>query len=118
MPLTKEQKNKEQISTFLAYNNISPEGAMGFNKFEIAYHVGENRLFREETPVIFNILGTSEINMLLPEINDIEFETQAKISQHDFHFNDDDETLTITSNESTKHNEEYKIVIHSLYLDF
>jgi len=117
MSLTKEEKNKEAISTFLAYNGITPETAMGYHKFETAYHVGENRIFREMTPVIFHIHTPSPVNVILPEINDIEFETQFKISQEDFHFDDDNETLVITSEKSDKHNEGYKILVHSLYLD-
>lgn len=117
MPHTKEQLNKEAISTFLAYNGITPETAMGYHKFEVAYHVGGSRIFREMTPVIFQIHTPSDINVVLPEINDIEFETQLKISQQDFHFDDDNETLVITGDTSDKHNQNYKILIHSLYLD-
>ncbi|MDF1876308.1 hypothetical protein JHD47_00575 [Sulfurimonas sp. SAG-AH-194-L11] len=117
MSLTKEEVNKEAISTFLAWNAITPETAMGFNKFEVAYHVGDSRVFREMTPVIFHIHTPSAINVILPEINDIEFETQFKLSQEDFHFDDDNETLVITSYKSEKHDQNYKILIHSLYLD-
>ena len=118
MSLTKEEKNKEAISTFLAYNNISPQSAMGYNKFETTYYVGKNRIFREETPIVFNILGENDINVLLPEINGIEFEAELKSSEQSFHFNEEDETLTIMSDDSTKHNESYTIVISSIYLDF
>jgi len=104
MSLTKEEQNKEAISTFLAYNGITPETAMGYHKFEVAYHVGESRLFREMTPVIFHIDRPSSINVILPEINDIEFETQLKITEQDFHFDDDNETLVITGDNSEKHN--------------
>jgi len=117
MPDTKEQKNKEAINTFLAYNGITPETAMGYHKFETAYHVGSKRIFREMTPIIFNIHMPSDINVLLPEINDIEFETQFKIAHHDFQFDDDNETLVITGDTSKKHNQNYKILVHSLYLD-
>ncbi|HIP20082.1 MAG TPA: hypothetical protein EYG70_03055 [Sulfurimonas sp.] len=117
MSLTKEEQNKEAISTFLAWNAITPETAMGFNKFEVAYHVGESRIFREMTPVIFHIDRPSTINVILPEINNIEFETELAISQQTFHFDDDNETLVITDNISDKHNQNYKILIHSLYLD-
>ena len=118
MSFTKEEKNKEEMSAFLAYNSIDPQSAMGYNKFETTYYVGENRIFREETPIIFNILGRSDIDVLLPEINAIEFETELKIAEQNFHFNEEDETLSIFSDESTKHNEGYKIVISSVYLDF
>ena len=118
MSLTKEQKNKDEITTFLNYNNIDINNAMGYNKFETTYYVGNTRMFREEMPVIFNIVGTNDVNMLLPEINDIEFETEFKITEEVFHFDEDYETLIITSPNSTKHNEDYKIVISSIYLDF
>ncbi|SFV53717.1 hypothetical protein MNB_SM-4-390 [hydrothermal vent metagenome] len=117
MSLTKEEINKEAISTFLAWNAITPETAMGFHKFEVAYHVGDERIFREMTPVIFNIHTPCDIHVVLPEINDIEFETQLKMTQQTLHFDDDNETLVITGDESTKHNQSYKILIHSLYLD-
>jgi len=117
MSLTKEEINKEAISTFLAWNAITPETAMGFNKFEVAYHVGNDRIFREMTPVIFQIHTPTDINVLLPEINDIEFETQLKMTQQTFHFDDDNETLVITGDTSDKHNQNYKILVHSLYLD-
>ncbi len=117
MSQTKEEINKEAISTFLAWNAITPETAMGYHKFEVAYHVGESRIFREMTPVIFHIDRPSNINVILPEINDIEFETQLKISQQNFHFDDDNETLVITGDTSEKHEHNYKILIHSLYLD-
>ncbi len=117
MSLTKEEINKEAISTFLAWNAITPETAMGFHKFEVAYHVGDERIFREMTPVIFNIHTPCDIHVVLPEINDIEFETQLKMTEQNFHFDDDNETLVITGDESTKHNQSYKILIHSLYLD-
>lgn len=117
MDYRKEEKNKEAIITFLAYNGIAPETAMGYHKFETAYHVGDTRIFREMTPVIFQIHTPSDINVVLPEINDIEFETQLKISQQIFHFDDDNETLVITGDESKKHSQRYKILIHSLYLD-
>ena len=118
MALTKEQKNKEEISIFLQFNNIDPKNAMGYNKFETTYYVGEKRMFREEMPIIFNIFGNSDINVVLPEINDIEFETALKTSEQDFHFDEEYETLIITSKESLKHNQEYKIVVSSIYLDF
>lgn len=117
MSLTKEEINKEAISTFLAWNAITPETAMGFHKFEVAYHVGDERIFREMTPVIFNIHTPCDIHVVLPEINDIEFETQLKMTEQNFHFDDDNETLVISDDESTKHNQNYKILIHSLYLD-
>jgi len=117
MSLTKEEIKKEAISTFLAWNAITPETAMGFHKFEVAYHVGDERIFREMTPVIFNIHTPCDIHVVLPEINDIEFETQLKMTEQNFHFDDDNETLVITGDQSTKHNQSYKILIHSLYLD-
>lgn len=117
MSRTKEEINKEAISTFLAWNAITPETAMGFHKFEVAYHVGDERIFREMTPVIFNINTPCDIHVVLPEINDIEFETQLKMTEQNFHFDDDNETLVITGDQSTKHNQSYKILIHSLYLD-
>jgi len=117
MSATKEEKNKEAISTFLAWNAITPETAMGYHKFETAYHVGQERIFREMTPVIFHIDRPSPVNVIIPEINDIEFETQLSITKQDFFFDDDNETLVITSETSDKHNQSYKILIHSLYLD-
>jgi len=117
MSQTKEEINKEAISTFLAWNAITPETAMGYHKFEVAYHVGDDRKFREMTPVIFHIDKPSSLNVILPEINDIEFETEFKITEQTFGFDDDNETLVITGDRSTKHKENYKILIHSLYLD-
>lgn len=118
MPNTKEQMNKNEINKFLQNNAIDPQKAMGYNKFETAYHVGDNRLFREETPIIINIVNTSDINVFIPEINDIEFETTFKTTEQDFKYDEDHETLTIIGNESQKHNENYKIVISSIYLEF
>ena len=118
MSFTKEEKNKEEVSAFLANNSISPQNAMGYNKFETTYYVGNSRIFREETPIIFNIVNASDIHVLLPEINGIEFESELNIREQNFHFNEEDETLTIMSDDSTKHNESYRIVISSIYLDF
>ncbi|QOP43553.1 hypothetical protein FJR45_06140 [Sulfurimonas sediminis] len=87
-------------------------------KFETAYHVGESRKFYEATTVGFNVLDTTATNVLLVDINSIEFETEFKITEQSFHYNDTNETLTISSSESEKHNEAYKIVINSIYLDF
>ncbi|MDF1875550.1 hypothetical protein JHD48_07370 [Sulfurimonas sp. SAG-AH-194-I05] len=117
MARTKEEKNKEAINTFLKYNNIEPHKAMGYNTFETAYYVGSIRKFLEETPVGFNIVGTHNSNVSLHEINNIEFETELKITEQDFHFDEDHETLIITGSNSQKHNETYKIVISSIYID-
>ncbi|MEN8304400.1 MAG: hypothetical protein ABFQ64_10040 [Campylobacterota bacterium] len=119
MALTKEDKNRDEISNFLKNNNIDPQEAMSFdNKFSTSYYVGESRKFAEETRIGFNIVGTNEINVSFYEINDIEFETTFKISQQTFSYDEENETLTITGNNSSKHNGEYKIVINSIYLDF
>lgn len=118
MPLTKEQKNKDAIEIFLQFNNIESKNAMGYNKFETTYYVGGERIFREKMPVIFNILDTSDVNVFLPEVNDIEFEMSHTITKQNFHFDEEYETLTITGEDTTKHNQEYKIVISSIYLDF
>lgn len=118
MQLTKEEINKNAVTTFLAYNNIEPNNAMAYNKFETAYYVDESRIFREETSVIFNIIKESDIDIILPEINNIEFKTTFKTTEQNFHFNEEGETLTITTDESTKHNQKYKIILSSIYLDF
>lgn len=119
MALTKEEKNKEEINTFLKYNDIDPNNAMGFNnKFETRYYVGDSRKFAEETTIGFNIVGTSDINVSFYDINAIEYETEFKISEQIFNYDEEYETLTIIGNNSKKHNEEYKIVISSIYLDF
>jgi len=119
MPLTKEEKNRDEINSFLQNNDIEPQNAMSFdNKFGTAYYVGESRKFAEETRIGFNIVGTSDVNVTLYEINDIEFETGFKVSEEEFSYNDSNETLTIIGNSAKKHNEEYKIVINSIYLDF
>ena len=118
MPLTKEEKNKDAIHNFLKNNDIDPSEAMGFNhKFETRYFVGDNRKFDEETRIGFNIVGTSDINVSMHEINDIEFETAFKITEQMFNYDDITETLTITGKSSKNENEEYKIVINSIYLD-
>jgi len=118
MAPTKEEKNKEEILTFLKYNDIDPNTAMGYdNKFETRYYVGDSRKFAEETRIGFNIVGTSDINVVFHEINDIEFETEFKITEQTFTYDEVHETLTIIGNESKKHNEAYKIIISSIYLD-
>ena len=119
MPLTKEEKNKAEINTFLEYNNIDPHNAMGYNnKFETTYYVGENRMFREETPIGFDIVSEGNNKASLHDINDIEFATSFKTVLDDFSFDEDHETLTISGNDPTKHNKGYKVVISSIYLDF
>ena len=118
MALTKEDKNKEEINSFLKNNDIDPNTAMGYdNKFETRYYVGDSRKFAEETRIGFNIVGTSDINVSFHEINDIEFETTFKITEQMFNYDENNETLTITGSNSNKHNEAYKIVINSIYLD-
>lgn len=119
MPSTQEQKNQEAIHAFLQNNSISPDDIMNFTKrFETAYYVGQSRKFYEETTVGFNALDANTVNVLLVDINGIEFETELKVTDQTFHYDDSNETLTISSENSQKHNEEYKIVINSLYLDF
>lgn len=117
MALTKEEKNRDEINTFLKNNDIDPQNAMDFeNKYGTAYYVGESRKFAEETRIGFNILGTTDINVTFYEINGIEFETEFKISEQTFSYDENNETLTIIGNNSQKHGE-YKIVINSIYLD-
>ncbi len=119
MSSTTEQANKEAIIAFLQNNNISSDNVMDFSqKFETAYHVGESRKFYEATTVGFNVLDMAATNVLLVDINSIEFETEFKITDQSFYYDDTNETLTISSTESEKHNEAYKIVINSIYLDF
>ncbi len=118
MELSKEEQNKEAISTFLKYNGIDPNDAIGSTKFETRYFIGESRKFAEETRISFNITGTSNVNVSLFEINDIEYETAFNIKEHTFAYDDDFDTLSITGNDSPKHNEAYKVVINSIYLDF
>ena len=118
MPLTKEEKNRDAIHSFLKNNDIDPNDAMGFNnKFETRYFVGDSRKFDEETRIGFNIVGVSGINVSLHEINDIEFETAFTIADQIFIYDEDLETLTISGDNSKKHNESYKVVINSIYLD-
>ncbi len=119
MALTKEEKNKEEINTFLKNNDIDPNNAMGYdNKFEIRYYIDDSRRFSEETRIGFNTLASSYINVSLYEINDIEYETQFKITEQTFSFDDVHETLTIVGTGSKKHSGEYKVVISSIYLDY
>jgi len=118
MERTKEEKNKEAISTFLEYNGIDPSQPISTTKFETRYFIGESRKLAEETRVSFNITGTSHINVSFFEINDIEYETAFNIKEHTFTYDDDFDTLTITGNDSPKHNEAYKVVVNSIYLDF
>lgn len=118
MALTKEEKNIEAIKSFLKNNDIDPNTAMGQgNKLETRYYVGDNRRFAEETRIGFNIVGTSDINVVFFEINDIEFETAFKITEQMFSYDEVNETLIITGDTSKKHNEPYKIIISSIYLD-
>lgn len=118
MELINEKNNKDAISAFLKHNGIDPHNATGYNnKFETAYFVGDSRKFFEETPIGFSILDTSYSNVSLHDINDIEFETVFKVTEQSFSFDEEYETLTITANESKKHNKEYKVVISSIYLD-
>jgi hypothetical protein len=118
MSLEQEHKNRDEIHTFLKNNDIDPDNAMDFkNKFETAYYVGDSRKFAEETRIGFNIVGSSDINVTFYEINDIEYETVFKITEQAFHYDDILETLTISGNNSKKHDEAYKVVINSIYLD-
>lgn len=115
---SKEQQNIDEIHVFLANNGIDPYNLNGYNsKFSIFYYVGESRKFAEESRIVFNVIDTSNILISLNEINYIEYETEFKTTQHLFKYDEDSETLTITGSNSTKHNEDYKIVINSIYLD-
>lgn len=114
-----KEENKNAIETFLENNSISPEYAMGYNnKFEIRYFVGERRMFSEETTVGFNIMGTSDVNVSLYDINHIEYETSFKITEQTFSYDEVRETLTITGTSKKTGNDVYKVVINSIYLDF
>jgi len=114
-----QQKNTEAIAAFLDNNSIDPDTAMSNeNKFEVRYFVGEKRMFSEETRVGFNIVEEGGISVYFFEINDIEFETAFKVTEQDFSYDEVMETLSITSSESQKHNEAYKVVINSIYIDF
>ena len=118
MALTKEQKNKDEINSFLKNNDIDPQNATGYNnKFGTAYYVGGSRKFAEEATIGFSIDDASNSNVSLHDINDIEFETGFKVTEQIFNYDETNETLTIIGNNSKKHNEEYKIVINSIYLD-
>ena len=118
MVRTKEEKNREAINAFLKNNDIDYSTAMGHNnKLETRYYVGDSRKFAEETRIGFNIVDTSDINVIFHEINDIEFETAFKITEQMFSYDEDNETLIITGDTSKKHNEPYKIIISSIYLD-
>lgn len=119
MALSDEQKNRDAIHAFLINNDMDPDKGMDYkNKFGTSYYVGDSRKFAEETRIGFNIVGTSDINVTFHEINDIEFETAFKITEQMFNYDEDNETLTITGDNPKKHNEAYKIVINSIYLDF
>lgn len=118
MAITKEEKNKEAINSFLKNNNIDPYTATGHGtKLETRYYVGDSRKFAEETRIGFNIIGTSDINVTFYEINDIEFETAFKVTEQMFSYDEVNETLIITGDNSKKHNGAYKIIISSIYLD-
>ncbi|MDA7817324.1 hypothetical protein N9A28_03980 [Sulfurimonas sp.] len=110
-------KNKNAIQTFLEYNGIDPETAMGQdNQLETRYFVGESRKFSDVTRIGFNIIGTNDINVYMYEINHIEFETEFKVTEQTFVFDEEFDTLTITGDNSSKHGA-YKIIISSIYLD-
>jgi len=116
---TLELKNQAAIKAFLQNNDISFDDVMNFTKrFETAYYVGDSRKFYEETTVGFNVLDTNTVNALLVDINGIEFETEFRVKEQTFEYDDTNETLTIQGKDSQKHNEEYKIVINSQFLDF
>ncbi|MEA3369736.1 MAG: hypothetical protein U9Q40_00180 [Campylobacterota bacterium] len=118
MEVVREEKNRDEITLFLNNNGINPEHAMGFeNKFATSYYVGESRKFAEETTIGFNIAGESDVNVTFFDINSIEFETEFKMSEQLFSYDESNETLTITGTVSQKHNQEYKIVINSIFLD-
>ncbi|QSZ42131.1 hypothetical protein GJV85_08405 [Sulfurimonas aquatica] len=118
MPLSKEEKNKEEINKFLKHNDIDPTDPMSYkNLYGTAYYVGESRKFAEPTRINFNILSSSDINVSLYEINDIEFVNAFKSKEQTFIFDEEHETLTITGNDTQKHNEDYKVVINSLFPD-
>ena len=118
MARTKEEENREEINAFLKHNDIDPHTSIGSGtKLETRYYVGDSRKFAEETRIGFNTVGTSDISVIFYEINDIEFETAFKITEQMFSYDEDNETLTITSDTSKKHNEAYKIIISSIYLD-
>ena len=118
MARTKEEKNRQAINAFLKNNDIDHITAIGYdNKLETRYYVGDNRRFAEETRIGFNIVGTSDINVIFYEINDIEFETAFKITEQMFSYDEVNETLIITGDTSKKYNEPYKIIISSIYLD-
>jgi len=119
MALRDEHKNKNAIHAFLINNDMDPNKGMDYkNKFGTSYYVGDSRKFAEETRIGFDITGTSGINVSLHEINDIEYETAFKITEQMFDYDETLETLTITEDESKKHDEAYKVVINSIYLDF
>ena len=119
MNSSKKESNKEEIISFLQNNGISQESVFDFSKkFEVAYYVGDKRKFYEETTVGFNVVDENTTNVLLVDINSIEFETEFKTTDQLFHYDETNETLAISGTESEKHTEAYKIVINSLYLDF
>ncbi|PHR59597.1 MAG: hypothetical protein COA44_01255 [Arcobacter sp.] len=114
-----EQKNKDQVLAFLKNNDIDPSIAMGNqNKFITMYFVEDKRLFSEETRIGFNIEDDSDINVHFFEIIHMDFETSFKIKEHDFNYDEEKETLSITGTNSKIHKADYKVVIHSIYLDF
>lgn len=114
-----KQKNIEAIAAYLDNNSIDPNIIMDRKtKLEVGYYVGERRVFAEETKVGFNIVEEDEISVYLFEINDIEFETAFKVSEQNFIYDEVLETLNITGTDSKKHNEDYKLVINSIYFDF
>jgi len=119
MAANQKQEYLEQIQAFLQNNSIDPNHAMGYNnKFGTRYYVGDSRKFAEEATVGFNIFDTEGINVSLHDINDIEFETVFKVTEHSFSYDDTSEALTITADKPNKHNEEVKVIIESIYLDF
>lgn len=114
-----KQKNIEAIAAYLDNNSIDPNIVMDRKtKLEVGYYAGEKRIFAEETKVGFNILDEDEISVYLFEINDIEFETAFKVTEQNFIYDDILETLSITGTDSKKDNEDYKLVINSIYFDF
>ena len=118
MAANQEEIYLKQIEAFLENNSIDPNHAMGYNnKFGTRYYVGDSRKFAEEATVGFNIFDTDGVNVSLHDINDIEFETAFKVKEHIFNYDETSEALTIIGNKPNKHNEEFKIIIESIYLD-
>jgi len=115
----KSQNNTTALVKFLNNNEMDLQASSVLDqKFEVRYFVGERRVFAEDTRVLINVVSEDEVVIVLNEINDVEFVTRFNTSHEDFVYDEVMETLSITGDEPSKHEQGYKLVINSIYIEF